>query len=306
MNKQINVLSIFDGISCGQIALQRAGIEVKNYFASEVDKHAIKVTQHNWPNTVQLGDATKWREWGIDWESIDLLTAGFPCQAWSLAGKQKGTNDPRGALAITLSELFSFLKEKSPNLKFLFENVKMKKDHLTYLNNLFGIEPIEIDSALVSPQNRKRLYWSNIEGIVQPIDKKIFFHSIKENGNELRKYKLNKTPSRIRMWASGRGTHSQGSCANITNALKCYCLTSKQDRCPNSGLIEFEDFCRYMSQTELEIAQTLPVGYTKLLSYPKACDNIGNGWTVDVISHIFSFLLEEFKSESRISTRQKH
>lgn len=150
MNKGINVLSLFDGISCGQIALQRAGIKVNQYFASEIDKHAIKVTQYNWPDTVQLGDATKWREWDIDWKSIDLLCAGFPCQAWSFAGKQQGTNDPRGALAITLFELFTFSKRKNPKLKFLFENVKMKKQHLDYINNLFGVKPHNIDSSLVS------------------------------------------------------------------------------------------------------------------------------------------------------------
>ncbi len=112
-NKGINVLSLFDGISCGQIALERAGINVASYFASEIDKHAIKVTQHNWPNTIQLGDVTKWREWKINWESIDLLCAGFPCQAWSFAGKQRGTNDPRGELAIVLFELFTFLKRRT-------------------------------------------------------------------------------------------------------------------------------------------------------------------------------------------------
>lgn len=286
MNKGINVLSLFDGISCGQIALQRAGIKVDKYFASEIDKHAIKVTQHNWPNTIQLGDVTKWREWNIEWESIDLLCAGFPCQAWSVAGKQQGTNDPRGALAITLFELFTFLKEKNPKLKFLFENVKMKKEYLNYLNNLFGVEPIEINSALVSAQNRKRFYWTNIENIVYPKDRLILFQDILESG--------------------------------FTNRPKCWCVTCastwigrenlsiekikfryKKGFLPvifNEKKCKFENGWRCLTIQEIEKLQTLPNGYTSILSNSAAYKAIGNGWTVDVIAHIFSFLPEEFKN----------
>jgi len=121
------VLSLFDGISCGQVALQRAGIKVANYYASEIDKHAINVTQYNHPNTIQLGDITEWRKWDIDWSSIDILLAGFPCQAWSVAGKQQGDNDPRGALVHELIAIWNRVKLVNPNLKFLFENVRMKK-----------------------------------------------------------------------------------------------------------------------------------------------------------------------------------
>lgn len=104
-NNGLNVLSLFDGLACCRIALDRAGIKVNQYYASEIDKHAIKVTQKNWPDTIQLGDINKWREWDIDWSSIDLLTAGFPCQAWSLCGKQKGLNDLRGALIVISKRL---------------------------------------------------------------------------------------------------------------------------------------------------------------------------------------------------------
>lgn len=133
----MKVLSLFDGISCGQVALSRAGIKVDKYYASEIDPKAIKVTQHHWPDTVQLGDVVNWKKMAINWKEIDLLCAGFPCQAWSFAGKQNGLNDPRGALAVTLVDLFNFLKNENKDLKFLFENVKMSKPHLEILNKLF-------------------------------------------------------------------------------------------------------------------------------------------------------------------------
>jgi site-specific DNA-cytosine methylase len=115
-----NILSFCDGMSCGQIALERAGIQFDNYYASEIDKYAIKVTQANYPSTIQLGDVTAWQFWNIDWSKIDILLAGFPCQAWSLAGKQKGLKDPRGKLATVLYDIFEYAKLQNPNLIFLF------------------------------------------------------------------------------------------------------------------------------------------------------------------------------------------
>jgi len=172
----MNVLSLFDGMSCGQIALERAGVTVNNYYASEIDKYAIKVTQANFPNTVPLGDIKKHNEWNLP--EIDLIIAGFPCQAWSTAGKMKGDNDPRGALVHDLIEVWGKYKPKY----FLFENVKMKKEFMEYINTLFGVEPILINSALVSAQNRKRYYWTNIPGIEQPVDKGIDWGDVRENG----------------------------------------------------------------------------------------------------------------------------
>ncbi len=178
----MNILSLFDGISCAQLALERAGITVNNYYASEIDKYAIKVTQSNYPNTVQLGDITKWKDWEIDIHKIDIIFAGFPCQAWSMAGKQKGDNDPRGALVHDLIAIWEEVKKYNPNVKFLFENVKMKKEFLVYINNLFGVEPILINSLLVSAQNRKRYYWTNINNVTQPEDMHIYLKNIIENG----------------------------------------------------------------------------------------------------------------------------
>jgi len=126
----MNVLSLFDGMSCGQIALERAGVKAGNYYASELDKYAIKVTQANYPDTVQLGDVTKWRDWGIDWSSIDLLIGGSPCQGFSFAGKQLAFDDPRSKLFFVYVDILSHIRSVNPNVKFMLENVRMKKEYL--------------------------------------------------------------------------------------------------------------------------------------------------------------------------------
>lgn len=174
----LTVLSLFDGISAGQLALERAGIPVKTYYSSEIDKYAINVTQKNYPETIQLGDIIKWRNWNIDFSKIDILLAGFPCQAWSVAGKQQGDKDPRGELVHHLIGIMKKIQRENPDLIFLFENVKMKKEFISYINGLFGYEPILINSSLLSAQNRERLYWTNIPRVKQPKDKVIFLKEI--------------------------------------------------------------------------------------------------------------------------------
>lgn len=155
----INVLSLFDGISCGQVALERAGIKVNNYFASEIDKHAIKVTQSNYPNTIQIGDVTKVK--GADLPKIDLLIGGSPCQGFSFAGKQLNFNDIRSKLFF---EFVRLLEETKPKY-FLLENVKMKKEYQNIITEYLEVEPITINSNLLSAQNRTRYYWTNIPNI---------------------------------------------------------------------------------------------------------------------------------------------
>ena len=188
----MNVLSLFNGFSCGMMALEKLNIKVDKYFSSEIDKYANQATQALYPDVIQLGDVTKWQDWefvnvGFSLGEVDLLLAGFPCQSWSMAGKQKGDNDPRGALVHDLmaiwNQINSCRKElNKPPVKFMFENVRMKKEFLEYINNLFGVEPVCINSALVSAQNRVRYYWSNIPGIKQPKDKGILLKDIIEVG----------------------------------------------------------------------------------------------------------------------------
>ena len=179
----MNILSLFDGMSCGQIALDRLGVKVDNYFACEIDKYAMQVTQANFPNTIQLGDVTK-----VDLSKlpkIDLILAGSPCQGFSFAGKQLAFDDPRSALFF---EFVKILKEVKPKY-FLLENVRMKKEFLNIITEQvskcypeipFGIEPLLINSSLLSAQSRQRYYWTNIPGIQQPQEKGIVLRDILE------------------------------------------------------------------------------------------------------------------------------
>lgn len=158
----MKVLSLFDGMSCGQIALRELGVPVERYYASEIDKHAIQQTQLNFPGTIQLGDVEKWREWDIKWEEIDLLLAGSPCQGFSLAGKMLGHDDPRSRLFWVFVDILEHVKGCNPKVLWLLENVRMKAEHEALINDALNLQPVIINSALVSAQNRVRLYWTNI------------------------------------------------------------------------------------------------------------------------------------------------
>ena len=149
-------------MSCGQIALRELGVPIDRYYASEIDKHAIKQTQLNFPETIQLGDVEKWREWNIEWPEIDLLLAGSPCQGFSLAGKMLGHDDPRSRLYWVFLDILHHVQNINPNVKYLLENVRMRPADELRINESLGIRPVVINSALVSAQNRVRLYWSNI------------------------------------------------------------------------------------------------------------------------------------------------
>ena len=174
----MNVLSLFDGISAGRVALERAGIVVNKYYASEVDTHAIKVSNKNYPDIIQLGDVTKWREWDIDWSSIDLVIGGSPCQGFSFAGKQLNFDDPRSALFFVFVDICHRVADENPKMRFLLENVRMKKEFQDVITQQMGINPIAINSSLVSAQNRYRLYWTNIPNITEPNDRGILLRDI--------------------------------------------------------------------------------------------------------------------------------
>lgn len=175
--KPITVLSLFDGISSGQVALERAGIPVSKYYASEVDKSAITITMKNYPDTIQLGDVTKWREWDIDWASVDLLIGGFPCIDVSVAGKQRGLEGKHSGLFYQYVDILNHIRSLNPNIKFLVENVKMKKEFESVITGYLGVEPVEVNSNLLSAQNRRRLYWTNWDFKV-PEDKGILLEDI--------------------------------------------------------------------------------------------------------------------------------
>jgi len=263
----MKVLSLFDGISCGLLALKRAGIKVDRYYASEIKEHAIKCAKLNHPEIIEIGDVTKVHysngilhtEIGNFQTEIDLIIGGSPCQDFSQAAyiwhkEEKGQYGLDGDKSSLFYEYLRLKNEIKPKY-FLLENVHMKKDSEKQLNEYMGVEGIHINSSLVSYQTRNRIYWSNIPNITIPKDRNISFQDYKDSDEKrLEEAKVNKTPSRFRMWNNGSGRTSQKSCANVTSSIKVGCLTRKQDRCPNSGIIEYKDFCRFLTRRELENA----------------------------------------------------
>lgn len=279
----MNILSLFDGISCGQIALNRSNIKYKNYFASEIKKNAIKVTQNNYPNTIQLGDINHWELWNLPY--IDLILCGSPCQDFSILknGGRNGFYGEKSKLFFVFLDILNKLRFQNKKIKFIFENVNMKKNYSDAIDERLEVDHVKINSNLVSFQNRNRLYWTNINNICIPNDRNISFQDNKSNDYEyLKKFKVKKTPSRIKMY--------EYQCPNVTYRDKINAITRKQDGRNNAGLVDFEDFCRFLTTEELERAQTLPIGYTKLLSIRQSEDVIGDGWTIDVISHILNHI----------------
>jgi len=299
----MNVLSLFDGMSCGQIALNRLGIGINNYYAAEIDKYAIEITQKNYPDTIQLGDVTKWQDWDIDWSSIDLVSGGFPCQAWSIAGKQQGDRDPRGMLFWTMLDIIKKVRESNPDAYFLMENVKMKKEFEEYITShtvaaLGRVEKHLINSSLVSAQSRQRYYWTNIPNIVQPENKGkvledilISKYSILEDFRVERTPNpelLRKTPNYWQFDRSGKGYSSQQDRVRRTD-VPSNTLSAGHSSIPQIWVNCPHTF-RKLTPTECERLQTVPDGYTEGVSNSQRYKMLGNGWTVDVIKHIYKFM----------------
>lgn len=275
--RKINVLSLFDGMSCGQIALNKVGIEYENYFASEIDKYAIQVTQNNYPNTRQLGSVAEVK--GSDLPQIDLLFGGSPCQSFSNAGNGKGFDGKSGLFW----EYVRVLKEVKPTY-FLLENVVMRKEWEDVITEALGVKPIKINSRLLSAQNRPRLYWTNIPNITEPNDKDIKMVDVLEDDADL-KYTISEAKIK-RVLETQRG---KGFFYNKTHE-KCGTLISGYYKQPTDGIYVDLGFKRRLTPTECEKLQTVPVNYTNCVSDSQRYKMIGNGWTVDVIAHIFSFL----------------
>ena len=302
----MNVLSLFDGMSCGQIALNRAGISYDNYFASEIDKHAINETMTNFPNTIQLGDVTKITADNLP--KIDLVIGGSPCQGFSSSGKGLNFEDPRSKLFF---EFVRILKETKPTY-FLLENVKMKKEYEDIITKELGVEPITINSSLVSSQNRVRLYWTNIPNVSQPEDKNIKLSDILDdiemkNPAAIRGRRLNKaTIIGRRLDERGKGQDYNKDvpitqCLEVRdcNVDKSNCLTTVQKDNVLTPLPygrHLDAFkkklpFRYYTTKECCRLQTVPDDYFKVSSDTQIRKMLGNGWTVDVIAHIFKGLL---------------
>ena len=311
----INVLSLFDGISCGRIALERAGIKIDTYYASEIDKYAIQITQKNYPDTIQLGDITLLNENELKkLPKLDLLIGGSPCQGFSFAGKQLNFNDPRSKLFFEYIKIKEWLqKYNNSELIFLLENVKMKKEYQNVINTYLKAEPIEINSALVSAQNRKRLYWTNVQGISQPKDKELLLKDIilKDvepimfsniyGGFKEKIPRIHENKSITIRTASGGGhipslllsEKAKKYMDRLRNG-KAACLTANMFKGVPYGVIK--ELMRRLHPIECERLQTLPDNYTEGISSTQRYKAIGNGWTVDVIAHILSYITSQDKN----------
>jgi site-specific DNA-cytosine methylase len=283
----MNVLSLFDGMSCGQIALNRAGIKYDNYFASEIDKPAIKVTMANYPNTIQLGSVTEVKAENLP--KIDLLIGGSPCQGFSFAGKQLNFDDPRSSLFF---EYVRLLRECNPKY-FLLENVKMKKEFQDVITEHLGASPVKINSSLVSAQNRERLYWTNILINTTPEDKGL---TLKDIISDVAHHKITikhqETVRRTKNYAQYdqtlKGHGSQDQRFFYFNG-KSGCITKSRSSIPK---VEYGDEIILLLPEEVEKLQTVPTGYTSIVKTQDRYAMLGNGWTVDVIAHILRGIKE--------------
>jgi len=289
----MNVLSLFDGMSCGQIALERAGVKVDNYFASEIDKYAIQVTQKNYPNTKQIGDITQVK--GGYMPSIDLLFGGSPCQSFSRSGDGSGFDGKSGLFW----EFVRVLNEVKPKY-FLLENVVMKKEWEIMITEALGVKPIKIDSSLVSAQKRQRLYWTNIPNVSQPKDMNIKLEDIvtiddrdsyTDKDLVIKKdkkgvYVRNATKKGYLVANDGDGVNLDFPRSKTRRGRVSIQKTNTLNTSCNYGFVNGGEIYR-LNLTEIERLQTVPDNYTESVSDSQRRKMLGNGWTVDVIAHIF-------------------
>ena len=337
----MNVLSLFNGMNTGRQALENVGIKVEKYYSSEIKPYAIELTQHHFPDTIQVGDVTKWREWDIDWKSIDLVLSGSPCQDLSAAGKRAGINGKKSSLFFVFVEILEHIKSLNTNVLFLQENVgSASKLDVGIMSRALGVYPVRINSSLVTAQLRDRYYWSNIRtrqdgmfgdivtDIPQPKDKKIIFKDIITSG-------LTENDKHVCLDTTSGNNRSQKSLIHRnnttgmitliyevnnelrvkTNTKQGYDVVTENDyidlsfptsttrrgrvtkgKSPclmesSNNLYSYKDgIVRTVNQTEMERLQGFPDGYTSILTTAKAGSLLGDGWTLPIIEHIFSFI----------------
>lgn len=315
--KGLNVLSLFDGISCGRVALERAGIKVNAYHASEVNPYSIEIAKKNYEDTVEIGDVREVD--GTKYKDFDILIGGSPCQNFSMCGKAKGAVTKEGIQVTTLEQYlklkeegfefegFSYLfweyvrilKEMKPTF-FLLENVKMSKKWERVITNTLGVEPIEINSGLVSAQNRPRLYWTNIPGVEQPKDKGLYLKDILKDTYSNKEVLSQKIQDRFVVLENS--TYAYGTTKPEFRTIgqrdyvfgddyKMGCLVATDYKQPKQ--VYHNGVLRKISPEEAEVLQTLPEGYTSGISNSRRFECIGNGWTVDVIAHILSCMKKD-------------
>ena len=311
----MNVLSLFDGMSCTQLALKSLGINPEKYYACEIDKYATSITKKNFPDTIFIGDITLWKTWDVDWSSIDLIVAGFPCQSWSVAGHGLGDRDDRGKLFWVMLDIIQHILKHNPNANYLMENVRMKTSFEEYITHhakqaLGVVNKHLINSSLVSAQNRKRYYWTNIEGIEQPKDKGVVLKDILEDGitdrnkshcidanyfkgGNLKSY-FEKHRRQLVFSKDGLCHAGDADLSGHQSVKRVYHSEGKAPTLTTMGgghrepkVIDVKDMTwRKLTPLECERLQTVPDGYTEGVSNTQRYKMLGNGFTVDVIAGI--------------------
>lgn len=321
----MNLLSLFNGISGGMLACERASLKIDKHYISEIDKYANQITMKNYPDSIQLGDITNWHFWDIDFSTIDIIISGFPCQSWSLAGKQLGDKDDRGKLFWTMLDIIKYVKAKNPDVKFVIENVRMKPEfeqYITYHTEqaLGKVYKHLIDSALLSAQSRKRYYWTNIEGVTQPEDKGILLKDILETKDSpyikiSKKGVYKKHQDKASCLTGGGhsgGNHSDmdligqaievGHAEDINGHDFLKRIYSQYGKSPTltavcggnqERKVALDDYkYRRLTPIECERLQTYPDNWAEGVSTSQRYKMLGNSFTVDVIAHILSFIKE--------------
>jgi site-specific DNA-cytosine methylase len=280
----MNVLSLFNGMNTGRQALENVGIKVNKYYSSEIKPYAIELTQYHFPDTIQVGDVTKWKEWDIDWSSIDLVLSGSPCQDLSAAGKRAGINGKKSSLFFTFVEILEHIKSLNSKVLFLQENVgSARKEDVGIMSRALGVYPVRINSSLVTAQLRDRYYWSNIRtkqdgmfgdiitDIPQPKDRGIMFKDIITSGEVERDKALALLESESRVCTSQESIKKRAERQFI-------------------NIIYDGDLVRTVNKIEMCRLQGFPDNYCDILTTSKAGSLLGDGWTLPIIEHIFSFI----------------
>ncbi len=320
----MNVVSLFNGMNTGRQALENVGIKVDKYYSSEIKPYAIELTQHHFPDTIQVGDVTKWKEWDIDWSKIDLILSGSPCQDLSAAGKRAGINGKKSSLFFVFVEILEHIKELNPKVLFLQENVgSASKLDVGIMSRALGVYPVRINSKLLTAQLRDRYYWSNIRtketmfdivtDIPQPKDKVILFKDIITDGTVERVKALailasqgrnDTTQENIKKRASkdfinivyqiNPSKESGGKQPYMQNRIydargKSVSLTECMAH--KIKYITEDNIVRTVNKIEMCRLQGFPDNYCDILTTAKAGSLLGDGWTLPIIEHIFSFIV---------------
>ena len=285
----MNVVSLFNGMNTGRQALENVGIKVNKYYSSEIKPYAIELTQHHFSDTIQVGDVTKWKEWNIDWKSIDLILSGSPCQDLSAAGKRAGINGKKSSLFFTFVDILNHIKSLNPNVLFLQENVgSASKLDVGIMSRALGVYPVRINSSLVTAQLRDRYYWSNIRtkadgmfgdiitDIPLPKDKGILLKNIITSGDVDR----NKSRCLIERYI--------GAIPKSHDAIQRY--LNQRVEFGSYTVVKEGDLLRAFNKNEMCRLQGFPDNYCDILTTEKSGSLLGDGWTLPVIEHIFSFI----------------